>query len=107
MLYWTGNARVRVRITSIIIMHYQLHVCDQPLHEKCLDFFDAFNKSHSYSMVCHPVGIHNDNFKEGDKSLENKILLSNDNDPGPGNPKLLERGGHLMGNTFVNALLDW
>ena len=38
--------------------------CDQPLHEKYLAFFDAFNKSHSYSMVCHPVGIHNDHFKE-------------------------------------------
>jgi hypothetical protein len=81
--------------------------CDLPLHEKYLAFFDTFNKSHSYYMVCHPVGIHNDHFKEGDESLENKILLSIENNPGSGNPKLLGRGGHVMGNTFVNALLDW
>jgi hypothetical protein len=81
--------------------------CDLPLPEKYLAFFNAFNKSHSYSMVCHPVGIHNDHFKEGDESLENKILLSIANDPGPGNPKLLGRGGHVIGNTFVYALLDW
>ncbi len=81
--------------------------CDLPLHEKYLAFFDTFNKSRSYSMVCHPVGIHNDHFKEGDESLENKILLSIVNDPGPGNPKLLGRGGHVMGNTFVYALMDW
>jgi hypothetical protein len=81
--------------------------CDQPVHAKFLAFFDAFNKSHSYSMVCHPVGIHNDHFKDGDESLENKILLSIDNDPGPGNAKLLGRGGYVMGNHFVYALLDW
>lgn len=34
--------------------------CDWPLHEKYLAFSDAFNKSRSYSMVSHPVGIHND-----------------------------------------------
>ena len=58
-------------------------------------------------MVCHPVGIHNDHFKEGDESLENKILLSITNDPGPGNHKLLGRGLHVLGNAFVYALLDW
>ncbi len=81
--------------------------CDQPLHEKYLAFLDAFNKTHSYSMVCHPVGIHNDHFKEGDESLKNKIFLSIDNDPGPGNSKVLGRGGCIMGTHFVYALLDW
>ncbi len=81
--------------------------CDQPLHEKYLSFIDAFNNTHSYSMVCHPVGIHNDHFKEGDESLENKILLLIDNDPGPGNSKVLGRGGCIMGTHFVYALLDW
>ena len=81
--------------------------CDLPLPEKYLAFINAFNKSHSYSMVCHPVGIHNDHFKEGDECLENKILLSITNDPGPENHKLLGRGGHVLGNAFVYALLDW
>ena len=79
--------------------------CDQPLHEKYLAFFDVFNKSHSYSMVCHPVGIHNDHFKDGDEYLENKILMSIENDPG--NCKGLGRGGCVMGTHFVYALLDW
>lgn len=79
--------------------------CDQPLHEKYLAFFDAFNKFHSYSMVCYPVGIHNDHFKDGDESLENKILMSIENDPG--NCKGLGRGGCVMGTHFVYALLDW
>jgi hypothetical protein len=83
-----------------------LKKCDLPLPEKYLAFFNAFNKSHSYFMVCHPVGIHNDHFKEGDGSQENKILLSIANDPGPGNPKLLRRGGHVIGNALVYALLD-
>ena len=78
-----------------------------PNCKKYLAFFDAFNKTHSYSMVCHPVGIHNDHFKEGDESLENKILLLIDNDPGPGNSKVLGRGGCIMGTHFVYALLDW
>jgi hypothetical protein len=41
------------------------------------------------------------------KSLENKILLSIDYDPGPGNTNLLGCGGHIMGNSIVYALLDW
>ena len=79
--------------------------CDQPLEEKYLAFFDAFNKLHSYSMVCYPVGMHNDTFKDDDESLENKILMSIENDPG--NRKGLGRGGCIMGTHFVYALLDW
>ena len=79
--------------------------CDQPLEEKYLALFDAFNKLHSYSMVCYPVGMHNDTFKDDDESLENKILMSIHNDPR--HSKGLGRGGCMMGTHFVYALLDW
>jgi hypothetical protein len=41
-------------------------------------FVESFDKLHTYSMVCHPVGMHNDHFRDGDKSSENKILMSVD-----------------------------
>jgi hypothetical protein len=43
-------------------------------------FMESFNKLHTYSMVCHPVGMHNNHFMDGDESLENKILMSVDID---------------------------
>ena len=49
---------------------------DKSLEGKYLAFLDAFNKMHSYSMVCYPVGMHNDTFRDGVESLENKILMS-------------------------------
>ena len=81
--------------------------CDQPMEGKYLAFLDAFNKLHSYSMVCYPVGMHNDTFKDGDESLENKILMSIiETDPRQ-ERKGLGRGGCVMGTHFVYALLDW
>ena len=38
-------------------------------------FLDCFNNLHTYLMVCYPVGMHNNHFKEGNESLENKILI--------------------------------
>jgi hypothetical protein len=64
-----------------------------------------FNNFHKYSMVCHPVGMHNDHFKAGDESLENKILMSIDINSGRN--KRLGRGGCVMGTQYVYALLDW
>jgi hypothetical protein len=82
--------------------------CDEPMEAKYLAFLDAFNKLHSYSMVCYPVGMHNDTFKDGDESLENKILMSMiETDPQHGRRKGLGRGGCLLGTNFVYALLDW
>ena len=49
---------------------------DKSLEGKYLAFLDAFNNMHSYSMVCYPVGMHNDTFRDGVESLENKILMS-------------------------------
>jgi hypothetical protein len=74
-------------------------------HDKYIAFLDAFNSLHSYSMVCYPVGIHNDHFKHGDESLENKILMSVSNDYG--NCQGLGRGGCILSTRFVYALLDW
>jgi hypothetical protein len=56
-------------------------------------------------MVCYPVGIHNDHFKDDDESLENKILMSIEFDPSY--DKAMGRGGCVMGSHFVYALLDW
>ncbi len=75
-----------------------------PGEGKMFAFLKYFNTSHTYSMVCYPVGMHNDHFKQGDESLENKILLSIDS------KKLSGRVGHggcIMGTHFVYALLDW
>lgn len=66
-------------------------------------FISSFNHQHRFSMVCYPVGIHYDHFKDGDESLENRILLSFrkvDNSSG--------RGGSVYGDDYyVFALLDW
>ncbi len=75
------------------------------MEAKYLVLFDAFNKLHSYSMVCYPVGMHNDTFKDDNKSQENKILISIHNDPR--HSKGLGRGGCMRGTYFVYALLDW
>ena len=72
---------------------------------KFLEFLAAFNTYHSYSMVCYPVGIHNDHFKDGDESLENKILMSIEFDPSY--DKGMGRGGSVMGSPLVYALLNW
>ena len=72
---------------------------------KFLEFLAAFNTYHSYSMVCYPVGIHNDHFKDDNESLENKILMSIEFDPSY--DKAMGRGGCVMGSHFVYALLDW
>jgi hypothetical protein len=56
-------------------------------------------------MVCHPVGMHYDHFRDGDESLENKILMSVDIDSV--SHKRLGHGGSVMGNKYVYALLDW
>ncbi len=49
-----------------------------PGEGKMFAYLVCFNTSHTYSMVCYPVGMHNDCFKDVDESLENKILLSID-----------------------------
>jgi hypothetical protein len=49
--------------------------------------------------------MHNDHFRDGGKSLENKILMSVDIDSV--SHKRLGPGGSDMGNKYVYALLDW
>ena len=66
------------------------------------NFISAFNQLNQYSMVAYPVGMHEDHFRNGE-CLENKILFTL--------PRLkngsLGRGGSLLGDRFVFALLDW
>jgi len=69
-------------------------------------FVECFSSLHTYSMVCHPVGIHADHFRDGDESLENKILFST-SCLNQGSIKRLGRGGCIMGTQYVYALLDW
>ena len=80
---------------------------DQSLEGKYIAFLDAFNKMHSYSMVCYSVGMHNDTFRDGVESLENKILMSTNEIGCSQERKGLGRGGCIMGTHFVYALLDW
>jgi hypothetical protein len=49
--------------------------------------------------------MHNDHFRDGDKSLENKISMSVDI-VSVGH-KRLGCGGSVMGNKYVYALLKW
>jgi hypothetical protein len=67
-------------------------------------FLECFNTSHTFLMVCYPVGMHNDHFKHSDKSLENKILLLIDSKKLSGT---VGRGGCIMGTHYMYALLDW
>ena len=66
------------------------------------NFIVAFNHLNRYSMVAYPVGMHEDHFTNGE-CLENKILFTL---PRPRNGSL-GRGGSLLGDRFVFALLDW
>ncbi len=86
-------------MTSLIPIQHQ------PLEEKYLALFDAFNNLYSYSMVFYPVGMHNDTFNHDNESLENKILMSIQDDPR--HSKGLGHGGCMMGTHFIYALLDW
>ena len=66
------------------------------------NFIAAFNHLNHYSMVAYPIGMHEDHFHNGE-CLENKILFTL--------PRLkngsLGRGGSLLEDRFVFALLDW
>lgn len=65
-------------------------------------FCRAFLTCNSVSLVAYPVGQHNDHFNKNGESLENKILFclpSSDGNHG--------RGGALVGDKYVFALLDW
>ena len=70
-----------------------------------IGFISCFNQQHRFSMVCYPVGFHYDYFKDGDESLENRILLSFPRNSEVG--RSYGRGGGLSGDDFVFALLDW
>lgn len=43
--------------------------------EAMLQFLSTFNSFKHYSMVAYPVGLHQDHFKHGKESLENKIVF--------------------------------
>ena len=66
------------------------------------NFISVFNKCNGYSMVAYPVGMHLDRFREGE-SLENKILFTM-RKPRCGSRG---RGGSILGDRYVFALLDW
>jgi hypothetical protein len=70
-------------------------------------FFDEFIKNHcEHTIVCHPVGYHNDAGKNGSTSfLENRVVLECRNLSRSVNYPL-GRGG-LANGTFTWALLDW
>jgi hypothetical protein len=62
----------------------------------------AFILVNSMTLICWPVGQHNDHFSKNVESLENKILFVV-----PSENRNNGRGGSLIGSQFVFALLDW
>ena len=67
-------------------------------------FLAKFNSLNCFSMVAYPVGMHYDTFHRDRESLENKILLT----VTPQKSLFgVGRGGSLIGDQYVYALLDW
>ena len=74
-----------------------------PQKDKMHHFFTAFTCLYKFSMVAYPVGMHDDHFRLDDESLGNKILFTI-----PSFQKdFYGRGGSVVGDRFVFALLDW
>ena len=80
------------------------HVYKTSGHEEAMVcFLNTIKSFNHYSMMAYPVGIHQDYFKHGKESLENKILLCLN----PNVHHSIGRGGCIVGRSFVYALLDW
>ena len=63
----------------------------------------TFNSFNNFSMVGYPSGYHFDHYYNIDSEyIENKILFSIRIIQ-----KSIGRGGHILGNMYVYALLDW
>ena len=63
----------------------------------------TFNSFNNFSMVGYPSGYHFDHYYNIDSEyIENKILFSIQIIQ-----KSMGRGGHILGNMYVYALLDW
>ena len=77
-----------------------------------LVFYTIYNRDHvNYTMVCHPVGFHQDHFLEDKPTLENKVCFEMHQSRIP--KKLIHqlypngRGGGESSTSFVFAILDW
>ncbi len=72
------------------------------------NFFDQFIGAHcEHTIVCHPVGYHNDVFKNGHtNNMENRVVLEYKQHSRPNLNFPLGRGG-LGNGTYAWALLDW
>ena len=107
LLYSTRTSTCCVR--SIGIWEYKLReskrdrISRQEVAMFFFCFLTTFNSFNHYSMVVYPVGIHQDYFKRGKESLENKILFCLN----PNFDHSIGRGGCIVGQSFVYALLDW
>jgi hypothetical protein len=61
----------------------------------------------THTIVCHPVGYHNDVFKNGHtNNMENRVVLEYKQHSRPNLNFPLGRGG-LGNRTYAWALLDW
>ncbi len=72
------------------------------------NFFDQFIGAHcEHTIVCHPVGYHNDVFKnKHTNNMENRVVLEYKQHSRPNLNFPLGRGG-LGNGTYAWALLDW
>ena len=63
----------------------------------------TFNSFNNFSMVGYPSGYHFDHYYNLESEyIENKILFSISSIRNS-----IGRGGHILGNMYVYALLDW
>ena len=63
----------------------------------------TFNSFNNFSMVGYASGFHYDHYyNQESEYIENKILFSI-----PSINNSIGRGGHILGNMYVYALLDW
>ncbi len=79
---------------------------------KKLLFYTIYNRDHvNYTMVCHPVGFHQDHFEDDSPTLENKVCFELHSSRIP--KKIVNqlypngRGGGQSSSSFVFAILDW
>ncbi len=79
---------------------------------KNIIFYSLYNRDHvNYTLVCHPVGLHTDRFRDDKPTLENKVCfeIQTTKIPKEGVRRRYPngRGGGTSSSSFVFAILDW
>ena len=92
----TGPIKYELRNIEYARQAYEL------TNKSYMAFCKAFISVNSMSLIAWQVGEHNDHFNKKGESLENKVTFVV-----PSITDSIGRGGSLIENQFVFALLDW